>query len=54
MHSTHFCAFHKIHNVNKYHPHTFEEPLDATHLLDHLSKLCILGEQLLDIPGCDS
>lgn len=60
------CAFNKIHNVNKYPPQphagthactwtqTFEEPLDATHLLDHLSKLGILGEQLLDVPGGDS
>lgn len=30
---------------------TFEKSLDAPHLLDHLGELCVLGEQLLDIPG---
>lgn len=30
---------------------TFKEPFDASHLLDHLSKLGVLSEELLDVSG---
>ena len=30
--------------------HTFKESLDSSHLLHHLSKLCVLGEQFLNFP----
>lgn len=32
-------------------PLTFEEAFDAAHLLDHLSKLGVLRQQLLDVSG---
>lgn len=33
---------------------TFKEAFDASHLLDHLGKLGVLGQQLLDISGDNS
>lgn len=33
---------------------TFKQAFDASHFLDHLRKLCVLGEQLLYIPGSHS
>lgn len=33
---------------------TFEQSLDAAHLLDHLGELGVLSQQLLDVSGGDS
>lgn len=33
---------------------TFKQAFNASHLLDHLGKLCVLCEQLLYIPGSHS